>query len=116
MNSTQTEYMKVRDPSQGCATKFPSEEASKWYNSTETKTKDRSLYTRFSFTLFSMMVSGSILAGYNVTTFYMLIAYGSAGLVRSLFIFSTWIGFIAEITEPGAIIKLFEACYMYRFD
>jgi hypothetical protein len=76
----------------------------------------RSLYTRFNFTLFSMFVSGSFLAGFSVKTFYLAVAYGLSGTVRVSFIFGTWKGFIYEITDPMAIIKVMEACYMYRFE
>ena len=71
----------------------------------------RSLYTRFNFTLFSMFVSGSFLAGFSVKTFYLAVAYGLSGTVRVSFIFGTWKGFIYEITDPMAIIKVMEACY-----
>lgn len=63
-----------------------------------------------------MFVSGSFLAGFSVKTFYLAVAYGASGSVRTAFIFGTWKGFIYEITDPMAIIKVFEACYMYRFE
>jgi len=76
----------------------------------------RSMFTRFNFTLFSMFVSGSFLAGYSVKSFYMLVAYGTSGMVRTAFIFGTWKGFVYEITDSMALIKIFEAVYMYRFE
>lgn len=76
----------------------------------------RNLFTRFNFTLFSMFVSGSFLAGYSVKSFYMLVAYGTSGMVRTAFIFGTWKGFVYEITDSMALIKIFEAVYMYRFE
>lgn len=78
--------------------------------------KKRDYYTRFNFTLFSMFVSGSFLAGFSVKTFYLTVAYVLSGTVRVSFIFGTWKGFIYEITDPMAIIKVMEACYMYRFE
>lgn len=63
-----------------------------------------------------MFVSGSFLAGYSVKSFYILIAYGLSGTVRLTFIFGTWKGFVYEITHPEPIIKVMEACYMYRFE
>lgn len=63
-----------------------------------------------------MMVSGSFLAGFSVKTFYLGVAYAASAGVRTAFVFGTWIGFVYEITEPMPIIKLFEACYMYRFE
>lgn len=80
------------------------------------KIKNRDLYTRFNFTLFSMFVSGSFLAGFSVKSFYMLVAYGASGGVRAAFIFGTWKGFIYEVTDSMALIKVFEAVYMYRFE
>lgn len=80
------------------------------------KFEEKSLYTRFNFTLFSMFVSGSFLAGFSVKTFYVAVAYGASGPVRLAFIFGTWKGFVYEITDPMAIIKVMEACYMYRFE
>lgn len=85
-------------------------------NKQEAKTDDRKLYTRFSFTLFSMLVSGSFLAGFSVKTFYLTVAYVASGTVRINLIFSTWKGFVYEVTDPMAIIKVIEACYMYRFE
>jgi len=78
--------------------------------------KKRDYYARFNFTLFSMFVSGSFLAGFSVKTFYLTVAYVLSGTVRVSFIFGTWKGFIYEITDPMAIIKVMEACYMYRFE
>lgn len=83
---------------------------------TNSKTDAREMFTRFNFVLFSMFVSGSFLAGYSVKSFYVLIAYGLSGTVRISFIFGTWKGFIYEITDPMAMIKVMEACYVYRFE
>lgn len=80
------------------------------------KVNDRNLYTRFSFTLFSMFVSGSFLAGYSVKSFYIIVAYGLSGTVRLSLLFGTWKGFLYEITHPDPLIKVIEACYLYRFD
>lgn len=63
-----------------------------------------------------MLVSGSFLAGFSVKTFYLTVAYVASGTVRVNLIFSTWKGFVYEVTDPMAIIKVIEACYMYRFE
>jgi len=84
--------------------------------SADQKLKDRSLYTRLNFTIFSMFVSGSFLAGFSVKSFYLVITMSVSGAVRAAFIFGTWKGFIYEVTDSMAIIKVFEACYMYRFE
>jgi hypothetical protein len=84
----------------------------------EEKLKDeyRKFYTRFNLTIFSMLVSGSFLAGFSVKSFYLVVVYGLSGTVRVAFIFGTWKGFIYEVTDSMALIKVFEACYMYRFE
>lgn len=74
------------------------------------------LYTRFNITLFNMIVSGSFLAGYSVTTFYLLVAYALSGPIRGIAVFNTWMGIQYEIVDPKPIEKLCEACYMYRFE
>ena len=84
--------------------------------SADQKLKDRSLYTRLNFTIFTMFVSGSFLAGFSVKSFYLVITMSVSGGVRAAFIFGTWKGFIYEVTDSMAIIKVFEACYMYRFE
>lgn len=82
--------------------------------------KDRLLksqvWERIKFTLFSMMVSASILAGYNVTTFYTGVVLVLAGILRPNLIFSIHMGFLYETTHPDAVIKLIEACYMKRHE
>lgn len=104
------------DPKNNCKRNVEDgEEIPDKLNSQE-KQKDTTLYTRFNFTLFSMFVSGSFLAGYSVKSFYILVAYGLSGTVRLTFIFGTWKGFVYEITHPDPIIKVMEACYMYRFE
>lgn len=80
------------------------------------KMKDKQGYTRFSFTLFSMLVSSSFLSGYSVTTFYLGITYMTSGIIRGIALFNTWMGFQYEITHPQPIEKVCEACYLYRFE
>jgi len=63
-----------------------------------------------------MFVSGSFLAGFNVTTFYSTIVVVIGFQIRAIFIYGTWRGFIYEITHPDAIIKVVEACYMFRHE
>lgn len=63
-----------------------------------------------------MFVSGSFLAGFSVKTFYIAIAYGTSGTVRIILIFYSYTAFLYEITDPMPIIKVIEACYMYRFE
>lgn len=66
--------------------------------------------------LFSLMVSASFLASYNPTTFYTGIMYVVFSPLRAIFIFGSWTGFIYECTSPDAIIKVIEACYIFRHE
>lgn len=74
------------------------------------------IWTRVKFTLFSMMVSASFFASYNVTTFYTGVTVIVANLLRPNFIFASFMGFLYETTNPDAAIKLVEACYMKRHE
>jgi len=74
------------------------------------------IWDRLKFTLFSMMVSASVFASYNVTTFYTGVTIIVANLLRPNFLFSTYMAFLWETTHPDAVIKLVEACYMKRHE
>jgi len=74
------------------------------------------IWNRVKFTLFSMMVSASFFASYNVTTFYTGVTIIVANLLRPNFLFATYMGFLYETTHPDAAIKLIEACYMKRHE
>jgi len=74
------------------------------------------IWDRLKFTLFSMMVSASFFASYNVTTFYTGVTIIVANLLRPNFLFSTYMAFLYETTHPDAVIKLVEACYMKRHE
>jgi hypothetical protein len=73
-------------------------------------------WERVHFTLFSMVVSSSFFAGYSVTTFYVGVTLAMGGLIRSIFLWYTFHGWTYETTHPDAIIKIFEAVYMYRHE
>jgi hypothetical protein len=74
------------------------------------------IWTRVKFTLFSMMVSASFFASYNVTTFYTGVTVLVAQLLRPNLLFASFMGFLYETTKPDAAIKLVEACYMKRHE
>ena len=136
LTQDQIDLMKVVDPSKSCqvennlitdtqreVTVKGKKKPIKLNESTHQKTKKvntpdetKKPFTRFNFTLFSMLVSGSFLAGFSVKTFYIVVAYGAATPVRLALIFSTFKGFAMEVTDPMAIIRCIEACYMYRFE
>ena len=63
-----------------------------------------------------MMVSASIFAGFNVTTFYTTVVLVLGSTLRPIFLYGTWRGWVYETTHPDALIKLIEACYMKRHE
>lgn len=77
---------------------------------------DDAVWYRVKFTLFSMMVSASLFASFNITTFYTTVVLVLGSALRPVFMFSTFTGFIYELTMPDAVIKLIECCYMKRHE
>ena len=77
---------------------------------------DNVIWYRVKFTLFSMMVSASLFASFNITTFYTTVVLVLGSSLRAAFMFGTWTGFIYELTKPDAVIKLIECCYMKRHE
>ena len=73
-------------------------------------------WERVKFTLFSMLVSSSFFAAYDVTTFYAGVVLVVGFSVRSVFLWYTFRGWQVETTHPDAIIKTIEAVYMYRHE
>mmetsp|Transcript_21579 Transcript_21579/g.33229 ORF Transcript_21579/g.33229 Transcript_21579/m.33229 type:complete len:357 (-) Transcript_21579:33-1103(-) len=73
-------------------------------------------WDRFKLTLFSMLVSSSFLASYNPSTFYTSVVLIISTMLRPVFIFGSWKGWIYEATHTDAIIKLIEACYIARHE
>ena len=84
------------------------------------RTNDRDFHSegwgRFEFTLFSLLVSASLLATYSVATFYTAIAYAAGTALRPIFIINTFMAVLYEITEVSALTKLFEAVYIHRHE
>lgn len=67
-------------------------------------------------TLFSVLVSGSLLAAYSPTTFYASIVYVASTTLRPILIYGTWRAWVYETTNPDPIIKVIECCYMKRHE
>ena len=63
-----------------------------------------------------MFVSSSIFASYSVGAFYSVFLYGLGPKIRTAFIFGTWKGILYEITDARIMMRIFEACYMYRYE
>jgi hypothetical protein len=63
-----------------------------------------------------MMVSASIFAGFDVTTFYTTVVLVIGSSLRPAFLYGTWRGWVYETTHPDAIIKLIEAVYIKRHE
>jgi hypothetical protein len=66
--------------------------------------------------MFSVLVSSSLLAAYSPTTFYASVTYLAGGALRPILLFGTWKGWIYEVNNPNAIIKLIEKCYLARHE
>jgi len=63
-----------------------------------------------------MLVSGSILAGFSVKTFYTGVVLIAGSAIRPIFLYGTWIAWVYECTHPDALIKLIESVYMHRHE
>lgn len=77
---------------------------------------EETIWQRVRFTLFSMMVSASIFAGYDVTSFYLGTTLVIGTQLRPALLFGSWRAWVYELTYPDAIIKLIEACYIKRHE
>lgn len=73
-------------------------------------------WARLQFALFSMLVSSSFLASYNVTTFYTAVVLMVGNTIRGIFLFGPWTGFIYEITHPEVLLQLVEGVYLKRHE
>ena len=82
----------------------------------EGTTYDKVVWDRVKFTLFSLMVSASIFASFNVTTFYTTVVLVLGTQLRPIFLYGTWRGWVYETTHPDAIVKLIEAIYIARHE
>jgi len=81
-----------------------------------TKDYEQGTWGKLYVTLFSVLVSSSLLAAYSPSTFYATIVYVAGSAIRPIFLFGTWKGWIYECTTPDAVIKLVESCYMKRHE
>lgn len=73
-------------------------------------------WVRIKFTIFSLVVSSSFFAAFNITTFYTGVTVLAGTGVRTAFLMNSFKQWIYETTHPDAIIKVIEACYMYRHE
>lgn len=92
------------------------EKLDRYKRSEEYQSRSELGWGRLQFTLFSMMVSGSFLAGFSVKTFYTGVVLIAGSSIRPAFLYGTWRGWVYECTHPDAIIKLIEAVYMRRHE
>lgn len=67
-------------------------------------------------TLLSMLISASIMASFNITTFYTGVTVVVSGMLRKGLIFLTFMGIQYENTHPDPLIKLIEAIYIKRHE
>lgn len=80
------------------------------------KQDDQTRWTRLQFVLFSMLVSSGFFASYTVGAFYTVFLYGISPMVRLNLICPTFTAFLYDLTDATMMMKLFEACYMYRHE
>lgn len=73
-------------------------------------------WVRIKFTIFSLVVSSSFFAAFNISTFYIGVTVGAGTAVRTAFLMNSFKQWIYETTHPDSIIKVIEACYMYRHE
>jgi len=74
------------------------------------------LWTRIKLAVFSLQVTTSFLAAYTVMTFYLLILFTISGVLRAIFVTDYWLGKFVESTHVMPLIKICEACYIYRHE
>jgi hypothetical protein len=63
-----------------------------------------------------MLVSASIMASFNVTSFYTGVSVVAGTSARKLLINFTFMSFQYETTHPQTIIKLIESIYIKRHE
>jgi len=81
-----------------------------------TISKSQTTWDRVKFTVFSMVVSSSFFAAYNITTFYAGVTLLAGTGIRTAFLMNSYKQWIYETTHPDSLIKVVEACYMYRHE
>lgn len=74
------------------------------------------VWTRIKVAVFSLQVTTSFLAAYTVLTFYLLILFTISGILRAIFVTDYWLGKFIESTHVMPLIRICEACYIYRHE
>jgi len=74
------------------------------------------VWTRIKLAVFSLQVTTSFLAAYTVLTFYVLILVTISGILRMIFVTDYWLAKFVESTHVMPLIKICEACYIYRHE
>ena len=85
-------------------------------NNDKGKSAGENKWIRLRYALFSLEVPTSLLSGFSVQTFYTTIVLMISSVLRPVFIWSAWEGWIYDITHPEPVIKLVEACYIGRHE
>lgn len=63
-----------------------------------------------------MLVSSSFLASMTPLTFYTGFLVLLQPSIRTIFLFNTFKAKVYEVVDPDAVIRLVEACYIYRHE
>jgi len=100
----------VVEPEDDCAPVFPRPP-----DFVEASNTDQE-WRRLRFTLFSLMVSGSVFSAWSPMTFYTGFAILIAPTLKAAFRFRWHEGFAYEVTHPDAVIKLIESIYLKRHE
>lgn len=78
--------------------------------------QDKKTWGQLTFVLFSVLVSSGFIASMSPIVFYTSITLMVGTLMRPILIYGTWKGWVYEVTEPMAIIKLIEKCHLARHE
>lgn len=76
----------------------------------------RHVWTALTVTLFSVMVSGGLLASYTPATFYTGIVLLVGTMLRPMFVLGSWQMWIWDVTTPDPVIKVIEAVHLHRHE
>lgn len=73
-------------------------------------------WIRFKFTLINLIVTSSIIAAYNMQTFYTTVVMVASSTLKPICMFFSYTGTLYEVTHGQPIFKLIECCYMARHE
>ncbi len=78
--------------------------------------REESQWTKIKITIFSLLVTSSLLATLNPGTFYTSVTIALSSVLRTLFLTNYWQAKFVETNQTMPLIHLCEACYMFRHE